>query len=182
MLGTHTMNQIWIQILPHHDGKPVFPWPALNKIGWWRYVWFDYWGLFGMMDMYLWRPLYLVYLGIVSFSIMGWSGLRIPFRRVHAEDSASTVTAQIPGVWPFFAFSFLLNLAAIVYVTVICVSGPHGRYLFPCEIPILCMILAGNSRLGPRAERFLCSLLVALCLLCTVGGWLYYYSGKSWSM
>jgi len=57
-LGTHTMNQIWCQFLPHHDGKPVFPWPKLTSLAWWRYVWFDFWGLFGMMDKYLWRSAY----------------------------------------------------------------------------------------------------------------------------
>jgi Dolichyl-phosphate-mannose-protein mannosyltransferase len=54
VLGTKTMYESWITILPRENGQVVHPWPRASQIGWWRYVFFDFVGLFG-----LYGPLYV---------------------------------------------------------------------------------------------------------------------------
>jgi hypothetical protein len=177
--GTHTMNQIWCQFLQHRDGKAVFPWPALSTLSWWRYVWFDFWGLFGMMDKYLWRPVYVIYFSLALASLTGWLGVS----KFYGESSlVHQDTKEKSAVWQLFAICSALNLAAIVYVTMIGVSGPHGRYLFPCEIPLFSLLLAGFSRLSRRAAVIGGSTLIALCLGSSMGAWWFFYAAKSWSM
>jgi len=215
-LGSRTMIAMWQTILPHAHGKPIFPWPGLTTMAWWRYVFFDFWGLFGFMNRYLWRPLYLVFFGLGLAAVAGWirsspsspsnqSSPSSPSRQSSLSSQSSpeiptsTAPPQIPAVpdvppiaaisamarssvsvWQFLAACTLLNLIAVVYVTLSGVSGPHGRYLFTSELAILALILAGFARCGKQAERILSCALVTCCLVSTAYGWLVYYGGRSW--
>jgi Dolichyl-phosphate-mannose-protein mannosyltransferase len=204
-LGSRTMIKIWEPSLPVVDGKVVKPWPPIASVSYWRFIFFDFWGLFGFMNRYLWRPLYLVYFALFITSIVGWvntaaKAVKRPDNgaATAAGETAAGAAAGAAGegeggaatgshshqanqsIWQFFAACAALNLVAVLYVTVTGVSGPHGRYLFPSELPILSMILAGFSTFGARAQRILCFALMVLCLVSTVSGWLTYYCGHSW--
>jgi hypothetical protein len=205
-LGSRTMIKIWEPSLPVVDGKVVKPWPSIPTISYWRYVFFDFWGLFGFMNRYLWRPLYLLFFALFVTSIAGWVRAGVESIRHRSSDHntekdpgceqgdrtqtqsnfamqsnfATQSTSATQSIWQFFAACAALNLVAVLYVTVTGVSGPHGRYLFPSELPILSMMLAGLSFFGKRAQRILCLALMVLCLTSTVSGWLTYYCGHSW--
>ncbi len=184
LLGSRTMIRIWEATLPHINGVAVKPWPSLASLAWWRYVFFDYWGLFGFMTRYLWRPLYLLFLALCLIS--GWGWVRPPKKTTPAASSPSDAnqanqTNEVANkIWQFFAACFALNMVAVVYVTITGVSGPHGRYLFPSELPILSLLLAGFARFGPRFEHLLSLVLVSTCLVSTAYGWIIYYAGQTW--
>ncbi len=165
VFGSKTMYQTWSTILPRKDGVIVHPWPLVTSHAWWRYVWFDFWGLFGYMNRYLWRPVYFIYLGIAAASVYGW----LPKPTLPKKGRAEVV------IWLLFATCVVLHLGSMLYVTIANVSGPHGRYLFPSEIPVFALLLAGLSRLQPKVGKTLTWLLVGLSITSTVGAWLYFY-------
>jgi hypothetical protein len=153
----------------------VKPWPPIATLSYWRFIFFDFWGLFGFMNRYLWRPLYWIYFALFITAIVGWLK-----SAVESVKQSSTQSTNQP-IWEFFAACVVLNLVAVLYVTVTGVSGPHGRYLFPSELPILSLLLAGFSAFGVRTQRILTGLLLLLCLVSTVSGWLTYYAGHTWA-
>lgn len=164
IFGSKTMYQTWSTILPRKDGVIVHPWPKITSHAWWRYVWFDFWGLFGYMNRYLWRPIYFIYMGIAAASIYGW------FKpSTEKKELSNTV------IWSLFGICLLLHIASMLYVTITNVSGPHGRYLFPSEIPVFALLLAGLSRLEPKIGKVLVWLLIALSTASTIGAWFYFY-------
>jgi hypothetical protein len=189
VLGTKTMYDSWITILPRENGHVVHPWPKAGQIGWWRYVFFDYVGLFGYMDRYLWRPIYFVYLGYMIAAIFGWcnrsyvgeSNTLQADQPVSAEPNTPTETKQKTaavnqrtiGTWMLVAAFPLCNLLANLAATTTNVTGPHGRYLFPSEVCILALTIAGLSRL--KIGKPLIITLVALNLAITVGVWICWY-------
>lgn len=165
IFGSKTMYETWKTILPRENGVIVHPWPLVTSHKWWRYVWFDFWGLFGYMNRYLWRPVYFVYLAVTGASIYGW----LPKKDMSKSTRAETT------IWVLFAVCILLHLGSMLYVTITNVSGPHGRYLFPSVIPVFALLLAGLSRLPGRIGKALVWLLIGLSGASTIGAWLYFY-------
>ncbi|MBX9878721.1 MAG: hypothetical protein K2Y22_09705 [Candidatus Obscuribacterales bacterium] len=165
VFGSKTMYQTWSTILPRKDGVIVHPWPLITSYAWWRYVWFDFWGLFGYMNRYLWRPIYFIYMGITAASIYGW----LPKPTLPKKDRTET------AIWILFAVCILLHLGSMLYVTITNVSGPHGRYLFPSVIPVFALLLAGFSRLTPRVGNAITWLIIGLSTASTIGAWLCFY-------
>jgi hypothetical protein len=178
-LGSRTMIAMWQTILPHVHGKPVFPWPAINTLAWWRYVFFDFWGLFGFMNRYLWRPLYFLFFGLVIIAGIGWT-IRPKLPEEAASDQSVTSSPASTSIWQFLTVCACFNLMAVIYATLSGLSGPHGRYLFTSELAITSLLLGGFARFGPRAQSVLSSLLLALCIASTAYGWWVYYAGKTW--
>jgi hypothetical protein len=236
ILGTKTMYESWITILPKENGHVVHPWPKASQIGWWRYVFFDYVGLFGYMDRYLWRPIYFVYLGYMITAFIGWlrgfrhgnilsseEGSGIAGSNLEGSSVAGSVVAgsgvegsgvagsvvagsgvegsgvagsvvagsgvagsAVNGsppsvgspraqwfVWIMIVAFPLCNLLANLAATIVNVTGPHGRYLFPSELCILALTIAGLSRF--KIGKQLVVSLIALNALITVGVWLCWY-------
>ena len=180
ILGTKTMYESWITILPKENGHVVHPWPKAGQIGWWRYVFFDYIGLFGYMDRYLWRPTYFIYLGYMITALLGWCNQKFDqaaaIKAVGANDGSS-ITAPFTRkeflVWLMIAAFPLCNLLANLAATIVNVTGPHGRYLFPSEVCILALTIAGLSRL--KFGKPLVLSLVALNFIVTVAVWICWY-------
>lgn len=170
-LGSKTMYETWAKILPRKDGKVVHPWPQLQTIGWWRFVFFDFWGLFGYMNRYLWRPVYIAYLAFVIIAVGSW----LKQQKKPPDTTPEPVAPQMKAVWIFFLLCPLCNLIGMVSVTLMNVSGPHGRYLFPSEVAIFALILAGFMRLGERPGKVLIGLLLAINACVTIGSWLAFY-------
>lgn len=177
VLGTRTMYQTWSQILPRENGQIVNPWPPVQKSSWWRFVFFDFWGLFGYMNRYLWRPFYIALLILSGTAIVGWvASLKnnravIGWTAAVSNDQKKTFT-----VWVMLFACALLNFASVLQVTLANVSGPHGRYLFPSELAIMALLLAGFSKFQPRVCRICTWLLLAVCISANVSGFLTYYA------
>ncbi len=170
ILGTKTMYESWITILPRQNGHVVHPWPKAGQIGWWRYVFFDYVGLFGYMDRYLWRPTYFIYLGYMITALLGWCNRKyLQSERLNGQGSKRKELL----VWLIIAAFPLCNLLANLAATIVNVTGPHGRYLFPSELCILALTIAGLSRL--KIGKPLVISLIALNLIVTVAVWICWY-------
>ncbi len=189
ILGTKTMYEAWIKILPTVNGQVQHPWPQAGKLGWWRYVFFDYVGLFGYMDRYLWRPIYIIYLGYTIAALVGWLK---SWKRGHldpggasaapASDRGGAIVSPPPDpasarkqlcIWLMITAFPLCNLCANLAATIVNVTGPHGRYLFPSELCLLALTIAGLSQF--KAGKALVISLIALNLIVTVGAWLCWY-------
>jgi 4-amino-4-deoxy-L-arabinose transferase-like glycosyltransferase len=181
-LGSRTMYQTWSQILPRQNGQIVNPWPPITSHAWWRYVFFDFWGLFGYMNRYLWRPLYLALLGLCACSVFGW--LKAVWSKTRSRrdsdepEETDNQARQTSTLWLFLTACGLFNMAAVVYATISGVTGPHGRYLFPSELALMALLLAGLSRVGGKFEKFAVITVVLLCGISTFWGWFVYY-GKA---
>lgn len=188
ILGSRTMYESWSKILPRKNGVIVHPWPEVHQFGWWRYVFFDFFGLFGYMTRYIYRPAYIAYLIYVIAAIFGWTGL-IKGKAGSAKggtvsggtetgnsgNPSKSVIAVEKMIWLIFLLCPLLNLAAMITATLLKVTGPHGRYLFPSIIPIDAMLIAGFYRLGDKFGKGATLSLLALHLAVTVGSWIVFY-------
>lgn len=170
ILGSRTMYETWSKILPRKDGVIVHPWPEVHQLGWWRYVFFDFFGLFGYMNRYLYRPVYFVYLGYAIASAIGWCG--ILKSKVESEQKEERTEQMI---WLLFLLCPLLNLAAMITATLLKVTGPHGRYLFPSIIPLDALLIAGFFRLGNKFGKWATLSLLALHFAVTVVSWFVFY-------
>lgn len=171
------MYETWSQILPRRNGVIVHPWPELHQLGWWRFVFFDFFGLFGYMNRYIYRPVYIAYLLYVLSALMGWIGV-FKLKNKNSSESVKTESGAErleKMIWLVFLLCPLLNLAAMVTATLLKITGPHGRYLFPSIIPIDAMLIAGFFRLGDKFGRWATLSLLALHLAVTVGSWLVFY-------
>ena len=76
--------------------------------------------------------------------------------------------------------ALLLNLAATIYATYSNTIGPHGRYLFPCEIPIFALMLSEFERLGTKTTMWLSCAMIGLFATAISMGWIWYYSMHRW--
>lgn len=186
ILGSRTMYNTWSKILPTQDGQIVHPWPQLHQLGWWRYVFFDYWGLFGYMNRYLYRPAYIVYFAYLLLALAGWLGLRLPAqRKMDSEQDISIENDPEKGlddtqrltkyIWLILLLCPLLNLMAMVVATLMNVTGPHGRYLFPSIIPITALLVAGFYRLGETFGKWATVALIAMNFVVTILSWALFY-------
>lgn len=185
ILGSRTMYETWSKILPRQDGVIIHPWPQVHQLGWWRYVFFDFFGLFGYMNRYIYRPAYIVYFAYVIAALAGWLGIfklknGAPSENRSLQDAAIASHKNVEDraekmIWILFLLCPLLNLAAMITATLLKVTGPHGRYLFPSIIPIDAMMIAGFFRLGDRFGKWATLSLLALHLAVTVGSWLFFY-------
>lgn len=184
ILGSRTMYETWSKILPRKDGMIVHPWPEVHQFGWWRFVFFDFFGLFGYMTRYVYRPAYIAYLIYVLAAVLGWTGLLKKGNvaaTVSEEETASAESLDKRSekmIWLLFLLFPLLNLAAMITATLMRVTGPHGRYLFPSIIPIDALLVAGFYKFGDRFGKWATISLILLHLAVTIGSWLFYYPAK----
>ncbi len=171
-LGTRTMYDSWKQVLETGSNGVKHPWPEITKMAYWRYVFFDYCGLFGYMNRYLSRAVYVVYL---AFWIASAVGAFLASRAQRAQRQAIQQWLKSNSIWIMLAVFPVCNLLANVVATSMNVTGPHGRYLFPSEIPILACIIAGLVSLGRRVGNASILALIVLNAVVTIGAWIAYY-------
>lgn len=174
ILGTRTMYETWSQILPRENGQIVNPWPPVQKFSWWRFVFFDFWGLFGYMNRYLWRPFYIAFLVLSATAAVGF--VKSVARLISEGADSCVEKKKTSAVWAMLLSCALLNFASVLQVTFSNVSGPHGRYLFPSELAIMALLLAGFSRFGPRVCKVCSLLLLIVCAAANLTGFLTYYA------
>ncbi len=120
----------------------------------WRMLFFSFWGWFGYMTHSLPRIIYYGYLFFVALA----GGLGIHYWRSlkdikNIQPRAST--------WILFVTCIILNLLMSAYCVYAQVSGPQGRYMFPSEIPIMSMLIAGLHCAGKKwSNKLILAMLV----------------------
>ncbi len=154
--GVKTMHSIWT--LTYHRYLENFSSPigVIFSSRFWRMLFFSFWGWFGYMTHALPRAIYYVYL---SFVIMA----AVRFMR-------SKLKQEINWFWLVLICCFVVNLAVCIYGTYSGVAGPQGRYLFPSEIPIMAMLIAGLNSLPGKWSKYLTISFVAFNIFA------YFYS------
>lgn len=175
ILGTKTMYESWITILPREHGQVIHPWPKAGQLGWWRYILFDYVGLFGYMDRYLWRPTYFLFLGYFITAMAGWAR-QISASKLElasANDFDALERRKNLFVWMTIAAFPICNLLANLAATIVNVTGPHGRYLFPSELCILALTIGGLARF--KIGKPLVVSLVVLNFIVAAAVWICWY-------
>jgi hypothetical protein len=138
------------------------PWQVVTSIRWWRFIFFSFWGLFGYMTRWMWRPIYLDYLGVFVLAIAGWMKTKVVRPPVPRSQLVQ------PAIWLLFAACALVNLVALLCMQF---GGPQGRYFFISEIPLIALMLEGLRRLGPRwGPRTIVGFLAFNIIVC-LGVW-----------
>ena len=121
------------------------------------------------MDRYLWRPIYILYLGYLIAAMFGW----LKSAKADMVNAAANGSRREFFVWITMIAFPLCNLLANLAATVVNVTGPHGRYLFPSELCILALIIAGLRRV--KFGDSLIISLIAVNLVVTATVWFCWY-------
>ena len=153
-MGTKTMYKTWAVAFNREMNYYLPVSHIIKSIRWWRMMYFSFWGLFGYMDKYLWRPIYLAYVGFLIVSALGWLSQLIrtvlnlrPFTEFFKSPfkGLSTESAKAFIMWFCLALTVLINLTSMVWASVYNLGGPQGRYLFTSEIPVMALLIGGFS-------------------------------------
>jgi hypothetical protein len=161
LLGTKAMRHIWA--VSYH--RPLVYkqslWQIARNFSWWRMMYFSYWGMFGYMTRYLWRPFYIAYFLYTLSSLAGlfrWLSTQKIWQDLICLRAESTdwetqekhrLALQRPAVYLVFGLAIVINLAAMIWSSSLNLGGAQGRYLFACEIPIIALTLSGLRALYP---------------------------------
>lgn len=171
MLGTKTMYKGWAETF-HRPLNYYLPASHIIKsLAWWRMTFFSYWGLFGYMNKYLWRPVYIIYLGLVLSAVLGALQSFRGFKGWKL-DKQTVINALM---WGSLALTVCINISSMIWASVYNYGGPQGRYLITSEIPIQALIIGGMSLFGPKSKWLILSFLgfnVAVC----IGSWIYLFN------
>lgn len=175
-MGTKTMYKSWASTF-HRDLNYYLPVSHIIKsLRWWRMMFFSFWGMFGYMNKYLWRPVYIAYFVILLASVLGGlNGLRLSFSslksfRLNRENAKPIV------MWSCLLLTVLINLASIIWASVYNLGGPQGRYLFTSEIPVMALLVGGMNLLGRRVGKVVIISFLLLNLSVTIGSWIYLFN------
>jgi hypothetical protein len=168
VLGTHTMYSTWATAFHRPLNYYMPAWQILTTPRWWRMLFYSFWGTYGHMNKYLWRPVYFVYLGFTLTGTLGW-WLRCT-RRTGANYSRSEMS-----IWLLFTTALLINMSALVWAGTSNLGGPQGRYLFASLIPIDALLLAGLALLSSRWGKILVISFLAFNFAVCCGSWTYLY-------
>ena len=152
-LGTGTMYNTWATTFHRELSYHVSPWRIIKDHRWWRMMFFSFWGMFGYMNKYMWRPVYLAYVAYLITAALGvlfivYGQIKPLFnsfgRAASVSIAASSVALRVNRVmWICLALVAAINLASMIWASTQNLGGPQGRYLFNSEIPVLALMLAG---------------------------------------
>lgn len=177
-MGTKTMYKSWAATF-HRDMNYYLPVSHIIKsIKWWRMMYFSFWGLFGYMNKYLWRPIYLVYVGMLILSVVGWGkGLFCFLRDKLKSFKINRENAKPLTMWICLALTVFINLASMIWASVYNLGGPQGRYLFTSEIPVMALFIGGLNLLEPKSKgKKLVAAFLLFNLAVAVGSWIYLFN------
>jgi 4-amino-4-deoxy-L-arabinose transferase-like glycosyltransferase len=170
VLGTQTMYYTWAKTFHRQLNYYMPAWQILLTPRWWRMLFYSFWGAYGHMNKYLWRPVYFVYLGFVIAAIWGWL-----YSAVRKRISIQQMIAGQSAIWLLFAFAFLANMAALVWAGTGNLGGPQGRYLFTSLIPIDALLIAGLNLIGRRHGNAVVLSFLGFNFVVDCGSWIYLY-------
>jgi hypothetical protein len=187
LMGTKTMYLTWATTF-HRELTYYLPASHIIKnIRWWRMMFFSFWGMFGYMNKYMWRPVYFIYLGYVIVAAVGFLKMvavrvidRVQARNVMpaptigsslkdaTEGDEAQRNSRIQTVaWSALGLSVVLNLASMIWASTTNLGGPQGRYLFTSELPVLALMIGGISLLSKKyGTRLVLSFLLFNAFVC----------------
>jgi 4-amino-4-deoxy-L-arabinose transferase-like glycosyltransferase len=192
-LGTQTMRRIWAVTY----GKPleykISIWRVIKDFRWWRMTYFSYWGMFGYMTRYLYRPLYIIYFLYTLAAIAGGIrrvlflkglgsliSLKVRMKSIEDVSKEDLDKLKYVAIYSVFVIALLANLGAMIWSTSLNLGGAQGRYLFGCEVPIIALTVSGLMALSKRhGEKIVLSFLAfdfIVYVWSTV--WLFHLYGK----
>jgi len=169
ILGTQTMYLTWAKTFHRQLHYYMPAWQILITPRWWRMLFYSFWGAYGHMNKYLWRPVYFVYLGFVAIAELGW------FKTPWFIKLDGSYRSYRTSMWTLFAAAFLINMAALVWAGTGNLGGPQGRYLFTSLIPIDALIVLGLGLFGRRYGKALVISFLAFNFAVCCGSWIYLY-------
>lgn len=170
MLGTKTMYKSWADTF-HKDQHYYLPASHIIKsLAWWRMTFFSYWGMFGYMTKYLWRPIYFVWLGFVISAAIGVLQSLRAFKSWKTKKQ--TIVAALS--WGSLALTLIINITSMIWASVYNYGGPQGRYLISSEIPIQALIIGGMSLFGSKSKWLILAFLAFNAAVC-MGSWIYLF-------
>lgn len=175
IMGTKTMYATWAKLFSR---KQDFYLPAshiVKNFSWWRMLFFSYWGLFGYMTRYMWRPVYVVYAIFFFASLAGMIRTTCSGMKICLIEGRRLLTAQSIA-WTCLLLIVLINIASIIWASMVNLGGPQGRYLFTSEIPITALIILGLSSISRKwGKRFVIVFLIWNAIVC-IGSFVYLFS------
>jgi hypothetical protein len=174
-MGTKTMYRTWATTFNREQNFDLPASHIIKNFGWWRMLFFSFWGLFGYMTKYMWRPVYIAYFAYLLVAAYGGikavvAWLPTKLRSMTRSDWESAI------IWTGMFAAVVLNLIAIIWASMKNLGGAQGRYLFPSEIPVIALLLLGMSRFSERRARVLVLSFIAFnCVVC-VGVWFWLFN------
>ncbi len=165
--GVKTMHKIWSFTYHKHLKEFETPLAILFTSSFWRMLFFSFWGWFGYMTRSLPRVIYYTYLLFVIVSIVRFADslvdkihknkfdlpkqikdlfiLKENIKSQEALGISESIQWTRNWAWVLILGCFILNFSMCVYGLYSGVAGPQGRYLFPSEVSIIAMLVAGLS-------------------------------------
>ncbi len=154
--GVKTMHNIWTLTYHRYLQNFASPIGVVFSSRFWRMLFFSFWGWFGYMTRNLPRLIYYGYLAFVILACLCFARRGLKYRT--------------NWQWLVLIICFAINLAVCIYGTYTGVAGPQGRYLFPSEIPIMAMLIAGLNSASTKWSKYLLVSLIAFNVF------VYFYS------
>jgi hypothetical protein len=173
-MGTQTMYRSWALTFHRELDYHVPASHIIKDLRWWRMMFFSFWGLFGYMNKYMWRPIYFVYLGYLIAAAIGGIKSLVIFSREKAR-AMTRPDWEACIAWTCITLTVVLNLAAMIWASTKNLGGPQGRYLFPSEIPVMALLLFGVSRVCKRGSRVLVLSFLGFNAAVCLGSWFYLF-------
>lgn len=168
--GTQTMYRRWALLNNKDINYYLAPEKILLSLRWWRLTFFSFWGLFGYMNIYLWRPIYLIYTSFLLLAAGG--GIKSTARLIQAiKVRATTDELKTRLIWFTLIACVITNAAASIWASTTNLGGPQGRYFFTSEIPILCLLIAGLYNVGAKTGKYLVITFVAFTAAAFFWSW-----------
>ncbi len=189
-MGTRTMYKTWAQTFNRElnpESNSAFSLSHIIKDHrWWRMSFFSYWGLFGYMNKYLWRPLYFIWGAFSILPILGAISKLVVLKNTKSsagkllKDDARKILC-----WVFLTLVLVINIASMIWASTKNLGGPQGRYLVTSELPVMALIIGGTSLLPGRKQvpgaRYglndICIMAFILFnALVSIGSWIYLFN------
>ena len=198
LLGTQTMRHIWAVDTKKAQVFNSGLWAVISDFTWWRMMYFSFWGIFGYMTNYLFRPFLISYFALTLTAIAGGIfslrnfeqansliKLKMSIKDVQDIPDASMAELKLLAINATFFISILINISAMVWSSSLNLGGAQGRYLFANEVPIIALTISGLLSFGKKFGRGFLLTFIALnvvsFLWATVKIYLLYFRGVPWS-
>lgn len=175
-MGTHTMYKSWAETFHREMHYYLPPSHIIKSLRWWRMTFFSYWGLFGYMNKYLTRSVYIAYFGLVLIAVLGGlNGARKLLQNL-LRSGADRPSPSSIIMWSSLAMTVLVNITSMIWASVYNLGGPQGRYLITSEIPIMALIIGGFGLLGKKPGNWAIIGFLLFNVAVSVGSWIYLFN------
>lgn len=185
MLGTQTMYKTWATTFERDLHYKVSAMSIIKELRWWRMMFFSFWGMFGYMNKYLWRPVYIGYVVFLVAAAAGWlrQGVMLMTERkpvTPASPEEIKAKRSTNAIWALMALAVTINLGSMIWASTVNLGGPQGRYLLTSEVPVLALLVAGLLRLWRIHPSLAVTAFVVYNTLVASGSWLWLHNLYGW--